>query len=154
MSRQKISPCLWFDDRIEEAVDFYVSVFGGRVTERAFYPESGRPLTIGFEVGDQQVIALNGGPHFTFNEAVSFFVWCEDQAEIDHYWRVLTADGGQESQCGWLKDKYGLSWQLAPKAMERLMLHNEDPAQAARVMQAMMQMKKIEIAVLERAYAG
>ena len=156
MSDQKIAPCLWFDDRIEEAVNFYISVFGGTITDRTFYPEGGpqpkhTPLTISFTLAGQAMTALNGGPHFKFNEAVSFFVSCDDQAEVDRYWELLTQDGGEESQCGWLKDKYGLSWQIVPKRLME-MWHDKDAARTGRAMQAMMTMKKIDIAAIERAH--
>lgn len=155
MPNPKIAPCLWFDNRIEEAVNFYVSVFGGEITDRSFYPEggpqpAGTPLTMSFTIAGQHVTALNGGPAVQFNEAISFFVNCADQAEIDRYWDLLTADGGQEIQCGWLKDKYGLSWQIASDAI--MTLWRGDPAKAGRAMQAMMGMKKLDIAALERAY--
>lgn len=158
ISAKKISPCLWFDNRIEDAVNFYISVFGGKILDTMHYPEGGpQPkgtvLTMTFILQDEEVIALNGGPHFKFNEAVSFFVKCKDQAEVDRYWNALTADGGQESQCGWLKDKYGLSWQIAPTAVLEYMT-DKDSAKATRAMQAMMKMKKIDIATVEQAHAG
>lgn len=157
MSEQKISPCLWFDDRMEEAVDFYISVFGGRVTDRTYYNDAGprpkgTPMTISCVIGDQEIVTLNGGPEITFNWAISFFVRCDDQAEVDRYWQLLLAHGGEESQCGWIKDRFGLSWQIVPKSM-LAMLHG-DPAKAARAMQAMFGMKKLDIAALERAYQG
>jgi len=158
VSTKKISPCLWFDNRIEEAVNFYISVFGGKILGTTHYPEGGpQPkgtvLTMTFMLQDEEFVALNGGPHFKFTEAVSFMVKCKDQAEADKYWDSLTADGGQESQCGWLKDKYGLSWQIVPTAMLKY-LTDEDPEKAARSMQAMMTMKKIDIAAIEKAHAG
>jgi predicted 3-demethylubiquinone-9 3-methyltransferase (glyoxalase superfamily) len=154
----QITPCLWFDDRIKEAVNFYISVFGGTIHETTYYGEGapqpkGTVLTITFTLQDQIFVALNGGPYFKFTEAVSFYVRCESQAEVDRYWDTLTADGGQESQCGWLKDKYGLSWQIAPTALLR-MISDKDAAKAQRAMQAMMTMKKIDIAAIEVAYAG
>jgi predicted 3-demethylubiquinone-9 3-methyltransferase (glyoxalase superfamily) len=158
MSEQKISTCLWLDHRIDEAADFYISVFGGRILGRTVYPEGapmpqGTTLTVTFRIADQELTILNGGPHFQYTEAVSIFVRCDDQAEIDRYWSALTADGGAEIQCGWLKDKYGLRWQIAPTAFMR-MLQDEDGARAGRAMQAMMGMKKLDIAALERAYRG
>ena len=114
----------------------------------------GTVLTVTFTLKDQEFIALNGGPHFKFTEAVSFLVDCETQAEVDHYWNKLTADGGEESQCGWLKDKYGLSWQIVPTRAARAASSDKDPAKAQRAMQAMMKMKKIDIAAMEKAYAG
>jgi predicted 3-demethylubiquinone-9 3-methyltransferase (glyoxalase superfamily) len=154
-SIKKISPCLWFDDRIEEAVNFYVSVFGGKILDRTNYPEGapqpkGTPMTITFTLQDEEFMALNGGPHFKFNEAVSFLVRCDSQDEVDLYWNVLTKGGGEESQCGWLKDKYGLSWQIAPTALLKY-VSDKDTARAQRAMQAMMKMKKIDIAAIEAA---
>lgn len=139
---------------------FYTSVFPhSRVKEERRYPP-GAPHDMGcrlmsctFELEGQEFIALNAGPVFRFNEAISFFVRCETQEEVDHYWSALTAGGGQESQCGWLKDQYGLSWQIVPNALGELM-GSSDSAAAARVMQAMLQMKKIDIAQLRAAYAG
>jgi predicted 3-demethylubiquinone-9 3-methyltransferase (glyoxalase superfamily) len=148
----KITPCLWFDDRIEEAVNFYVSVFGdGKILSMS--RQGDKVFTATFEIDGQRFQALNGGPLFKFNEAVSFSVRCETQAEVDYYWDKLTADGGQESQCAWLKDKFGLSWQIVPDALVKY-LTDKDPAKAGRVMQAMLQMKKIDIAALDRAAEG
>ena len=154
----QITPCLWFDNRIEEAVKFYISVFGGKIHDTNYYGDGapqpkGTVLTVTFTLKDQTFVALNGGPHFKFTEAVSFYVRCETQAEVDNYWNVLTADGGQESQCGWLKDKYGLSWQIAPTVLLRC-ISDKDPEKAKRTMQAMMTMKKIDIAAIEKAHAG
>jgi predicted 3-demethylubiquinone-9 3-methyltransferase (glyoxalase superfamily) len=156
--QNKITPCLWFDDRIKEAVDFYISVFGGEIENVSYYGDAvpqqkGKVLTVTFTLAGTRFVALNGGPHFKFTEAVSFYVKCKDQAEVDRFWDVLTADGGAESQCGWLKDKYGLSWQIAPDALLRL-IGDEDPAKAQRAMQAMMKMRKIDIATIEKAAAG
>lgn len=158
VSAKKISPCLWFDNRIEEAVKFYISVFGGKILQTTHYPDGapmpkGTVMTITFTLQDEEFIALNGGPHFKFNEAVSFMVKCKDQAEVDKYWNALTADGGQESQCGWLKDKYGLSWQITPTVLLACTT-DKDPEKAKRAMQAMMTMKKIDIAAIEKAHAG
>lgn len=151
---QKIKPCLWFDDRIEEAVKLYTGLFkNSRILETSHYPD-GRVLVITFEIDGEEVMALNGGPVFKFNEAVSLYVSCEDQAEIDRYWNALTADGGAESQCGWLKDKYGLSWQIGPPDSVIRLFSDKDSTKANRAMQAMMQMKKIVIADIEKAYAG
>jgi predicted 3-demethylubiquinone-9 3-methyltransferase (glyoxalase superfamily) len=155
----QITPCLWFDDRIEEAVNFYISVFGGEIRSTSHYGDAmpdkkGKVLTIVFRVKDQDFMALNGGPEFKFTEAVSFMVRCESQAEIDRYWKALTADGGEESQCGWLKDKYGLSWQIFPSVMPKLLGDTANPEKAKRAMQAMFTMKKLDIAALEKAYAG
>ena len=158
ISTHQITPCLWFDNRIEEAVKFYVSVFGGTIHSTSYYGEGapqpkGTVLTIVFALKDQEFMALNGGPHFKFTEAVSFMVRCEGQAEVDRYWNTLTADGGEESQCGWLKDKYGLSWQIVPSVMPKL-IGDKDSAKASRAMAAMMTMKKLDIAALEKAHAG
>jgi predicted 3-demethylubiquinone-9 3-methyltransferase (glyoxalase superfamily) len=162
---QKITPFLWFDHQAEEAAKFYTSVFKnskiGRILrydeEAAKVSESGRPvgsvLTIEFEIAGQKFVALNGGPQFKFNESISFVVNCETQEEVDYFWAKLTADGGEESACGWLKDKFGVSWQVTPTVLID-MLHDEDPKKAERVMKAMLQMKKIDIKTLKNAYAG
>ena len=157
---QKITPFLWFNDNAEEAVNLYVSIFkDSRINAITRYEEqgaavSGRPngsvMTIQFELEGQEFVALNGGPIFKFTEAVSFVVNCRTQEEVDEYWEKLTA-GGEESQCGWLKDKYGLSWQIVPIVLPE-MLQDKDPAKAKRVMEAMLQMKKIDIPTLKRAY--
>jgi predicted 3-demethylubiquinone-9 3-methyltransferase (glyoxalase superfamily) len=158
VSMKKISPCLWFDNRIEEAVNFYVALFGGKILNTAYYGEAGplpkgTVLTMTFTLHDEELMALNGGPHFQFTEAVSFMVKCRDQPEVDRYWNTLTADGGQESQCGWLKDKYGLSWQIVPAALLTY-ITDKDPEKAKRTMQTMMKMKKLDVATLEKAHAG
>jgi predicted 3-demethylubiquinone-9 3-methyltransferase (glyoxalase superfamily) len=155
---QKIVPSLWFDDKIEEAVNFYVSIFGdARITHTSRYGDNqpmpkGTVLTMTFELDGQEFMAINGGPMFKFTEAISFFVKCDSQAEVDHFWDRLV-EGGQESQCGWLKDKYGLSWQIVPNVLTRYMT-DPDTAKAGRVMQAMLKMVKIDIPTLERAAAG
>jgi predicted 3-demethylubiquinone-9 3-methyltransferase (glyoxalase superfamily) len=146
----RITPFLWFDANAEEAVDFYLTVFknsrrlGALQSDEAPHTPKGKPLTVTFELDGQKFTALNGGPHFKFNEAVSFVVRCDSQAEIDQYWSKLTADGGSESQCGWLKDKFGLSWQVVPAQLATLL---KNP----KAMQALMKMKKLDIAELERA---
>ena len=156
---QKITPCLWFDDRIEDAVALYTSVFpDAKVEKMTRYGDAGplpkgKVMTAVFQIAGHTFMALNGGPQFQFTEAVSFVVRCETQDEVDHYWTRLTADGGSEQPCGWLKDKFGLSWQIVPVALERY-LADPDPVKAQRVMQAMLKMTKIEIAALDRAYAG
>jgi len=160
---QKITPFLWFDDQAEQAAKFYTSVFKnskvGRILryDEASAKTAGRPagsvLTIEFEIGGQKFTALNGGPQFKFNESVSFVVNCETQNEVDYFWEKLTAGGGQESECGWLKDKFGLSWQITPTVLID-MLNDKDPKKAGQVMKAMMQMQKIEINKLKAAYAG
>jgi len=160
---QKITPFLWFDDQAEQAAKFYTSVFKNSKVDRILrYDEAsakaaGRPagsvLTVELEIEGQKFTALNGGPQFKFNESVSFVVNCEIQEEVDYFWEKLTADGGNESQCGWLKDKFGLSWQVTPTVLID-MLHDKDPEKAERVMHAMLQMKKIDIEKLKDAYAG
>lgn len=147
---QKITPFLWFDGNAEEAVDFYISIFkGGKKTGAAPGP-GGKPLTVTFQINGQDFIALNGGPMFKFTEAISFMVNCETQEEIDDLWGKLTANGGQESMCGWLKDKFGLSWQIVPPVLGKL-LSDKDSVKAGRVMQAMLKMNKLIIADLENA---
>ena len=159
MAKQKINTFLWFDTQAEEAATHYTSIFPlSQITNVARYGDAGpgpkgSAMTVSFELDGQEYIALNGGPHFKFTEAISLMVHCEDQAEVDALWDKLLAGGGQESQCGWLKDKYGLSWQIVPKALMRL-LSDPDPARSKRAMQAMLKMKKIDVATLERAAAG
>jgi predicted 3-demethylubiquinone-9 3-methyltransferase (glyoxalase superfamily) len=151
-----IVPCLWFDTQAEEAAHFYVSIFpNSKVTGVEYYGDAGpRPagtvITAEFELDGKPFLALNGGPEFTFDEAVSMQVLCADQAEVDHYWNSLTADGGQESQCGWLKDRFGFSWQIVPTRLTQL-LKDPDPGRARRAMEAMLRMRKIVIADLENA---
>jgi predicted 3-demethylubiquinone-9 3-methyltransferase (glyoxalase superfamily) len=159
---QKITPFLWFDHQAEEAAKFYTTVFKnsklGRILrygeEAAKVSSSRRPvgsvLTIEFELEGQKFVALNGGPLFRFNESISFVVNCETQEEVDYFWEKLTADGGHESQCGWLKDKFGVSWQVVPTVLID-MLHDKDPRKSERVMQAMLQMQKIDINKLKEA---
>ena len=156
----KISPCLWFDGQAEEAALFYTSLFPNShvlsvdrsPADTPSGPE-GMVLQVEFVLGDRSFIALNGGPDFTFSEAISMSIDCEDQAEVDRYWNALLEDGGEPSVCGWLKDRYGLSWQVIPKQLPA-MLKDPDRAAAKRVMEAMLKMVKIEVAELERAYAG
>ena len=156
---QKITPFLWFDTQAEEAANYYVSLFpNSKITSVARYGESGpgpagTVMTIGFELDGQAYTGLNGGPHFTFTEAVSFVVHCADQTEVDHYWNSLIADGGKESQCGWLKDKYGLSWQIVPQELLDLMSH-PDKAAVGRMFGAMMQMVKLDMPKLKAAFDG
>jgi predicted 3-demethylubiquinone-9 3-methyltransferase (glyoxalase superfamily) len=160
---QKITPFLWFDNNAEEAVNFYVSIFKnskvGKVTRynEASSKAAGRPegsvMTMEFQLEGQNFVAINAGPHFKFTEAISFVVDCGSQEEVDYFWEKLTADGGQESQCGWLKDKYGLSWQITPRVLIE-MIGDKDPQKSQRVMQAMLQMKKIDIPTLKQAYEG
>ena len=160
---QKITPFLWFDHQAEEAVKFYTAIFKnskvGRLLrygeEAAQISKSGRPvgsvLTIEFELEGQKFTALNGGPAFKFNESISFVVRCDTQKEVDYFWEKLTADGGEESQCGWLKDKFGVSWQVVPTVLID-MLHDKDSEKSERVMKAMLQMQKINIEKLKAAY--
>jgi len=151
----KIKPFLWFDDQAEEAAGFYTSVFrNSKIGRVARFPEgsprpAGMAMTVEFELEGQPFVALNGGPEFRFNEAVSFAVACKDQQEIDYYWDKLTA-GGKPVQCGWLSDRFGLSWQIVPKAMDEY-FSGKDPKRAERVMQAMLKMVKLDIGKLEEA---
>lgn len=153
---QKIVPNLWFDTEAEEAAKFYTSLFpNSSITDISHYGEAGpRPagtvLTVSFELDGQQFTGINGGPEFKFNEAVSFLVNCETQEEVDDLWDKILESGGEESQCGWIKDRFGLFWQIIPTALPRL-LQDEDSDRANRVMQAMLQMRKIDIATLENA---
>jgi predicted 3-demethylubiquinone-9 3-methyltransferase (glyoxalase superfamily) len=154
---RKIAPCLWFDDNAEEAVNYYISLFANSSIDKVmrwgeFSENKGKVLAMDFTIEGRPFMALNGGPHFKFSEAVSFFVECKDQAEVDMFWEKLTADGGAPSQCGWLKDKFGLSWQIVPARLMQLM-HDPDAAKATRVTQAMMKMTKIDVATLEKAAA-
>ncbi|HLZ27238.1 MAG TPA: VOC family protein [Chloroflexota bacterium] len=154
---QHITPFLWFDGQAEEAMNFYVSIFkNSKIGEVSRYGDagpgaSGTVMSATFQLDGQEFMALNGGPGFPFTEAISFFVSCQTQAEVDELWDKLGA-GGTPSQCGWLKDRYGVSWQIIPVALGQ-MLGDRDPARAGRVMQAMLQMQKIDIQALERAYA-
>lgn len=144
-ARPKIMPCLWFDGQAEEAANFYVSIFdNSRVL-------SVSPMVVTFELDGQPVMGLNGGPHFQFNEAVSMYVNCDSQEEVDYLWETLTANGDEESMCGWLKDKFGLSWQIVPTVLGDLM-SGDDTARAQRVTDALLQMQKLDIATLQRAY--
>ena len=154
---QKITTFLWFDDQAEEAARFYVSIFrNSKILDVSHYGASGpgKPgavMTVRFSLDGQEFIALNGGPHFKFNEAISLFVSCQDQAEVDALWNRL-CDGGGPGPCGWLKDRYGLSWQIVPTGLLP-MLQDPDPAKSSRVMQAMLAMQKLDIDTLKRAYA-
>ena len=161
---RSITPCLWFDGKAEEAATFYVSVFErSRITHVSRYGEEGRDvhgqapgtvLTVAFELEGQPFTALNGGPQFEFTEAISFQVMCETQAEIDRLWDALSAGGDEKArQCGWLKDRYGLSWQIVPTVLQQL-LADRDPAKAGRTMKAMLAMKKLDVATLQLAHAG
>lgn len=150
---KKITPFLWFDTQAEEAMNFYVSIFKHSRVLSVTPGPNGFAQSVSFELEGQEFIGLNAGPHFKFNEAISFFVNCETQAEVDELWDKLTAGGGEESMCGWLKDKYGLSWQIVPTALGQ-MLNDPDPEKAGRVMQAMLKMNKIDIPALQEAYDG
>lgn len=153
---QKITPFLWFDNQAEEAMNFYTSIFkNSKIGDVARYGEggpgpAGMVMTASFQLDGQEFMALNGGPHFTFTEAISLFVNCETQQEVDELWEKLS-EGGEESQCGWLKDKYGLSWQIVPTILSEL-LNDQDPEKSKRVMEAMLKMTKIDIKALKQAY--
>ena len=157
-SLHKITPHLWFDGNAEEAVNFYVSIFEfSRILNMSRYGDAGpgpkgSVMAISFELQGQPFAAVNGGPMFKFNEAISFLIWCDNQKEIDRLWSKLLP-GGQEQACGWLKDKYGLSWQIVPTAIPKMMT-DPDPTKSERVMNAFLKMKKLDIAAIERAYAG
>ena len=160
--KTKIIPCLWFDDRAEEAAKFYTSIFkGGKIKKTTHYMEAGREIhghaagavmTVEFQIAGQNFTALNGGPMFKFTEAISLQVMCETQKEIDYFWSKLS-EGGEPGPCGWLKDKFGLSWQVTPTMMGKL-FSGKDVKKAGRAMQAMLKMKKLDIAELKRAAAG
>jgi predicted 3-demethylubiquinone-9 3-methyltransferase (glyoxalase superfamily) len=163
IAKQKITPCLWFDSQAEDAANFYTSIFkNSKIKRTVRYSKAGKDvhggspgsvMTVEFELDGLTFIAINGGPIFKFTEAVSFQIPCETQEEIDYYWSRLTADGGQEGPCGWLKDKFGLSWQVVPAALaDMLMDHNSERAE--RVTTAFLQMQKFDIAKLKRAFDG
>ncbi|WP_149955159.1 VOC family protein [Zafaria cholistanensis] len=157
--KDKTAPCLWFATEAEEAARFYVGLIpNSRIVETSYYIEgqhlpAGTVLTVEFELAGRRYTALNGGPGFTFSEAVSIQLYCEDQAEIDRYWEALTADGGQESQCGWLKDRYGLSWQVVPRQISAFFT-DSDPAAVKRAWDALMPMRKLDLAALQAAFDG
>lgn len=148
---KKITPFLWFDTQAEDAMNFYVSIFKNSKVGSVSRGPDGKVFSVTFELDGQEFMGLNAGPRFKFNESISFFVNCENQAEVNELWTKLTADGGEESMCGWLKDKFGLWWQIIPKQLGELM-GDPDPAKAQRVTQAMLQMKKIDVAGLQQAY--
>ena len=147
-----ITPFLWFDTQAAEAMNFYASIFK-RSKVISVNRAQGRVISVQFELEGQQFMALNAGPHHTFTEAITFFVACETQREIDELWTRLTADGGEPSRCGWLKDKFGLSWQIIPNTLGRL-LSDKDPAKTTRTMSAMLQMEKLDLKKLQQAYDG
>jgi predicted 3-demethylubiquinone-9 3-methyltransferase (glyoxalase superfamily) len=149
---KKITPFLWFDNQAEEAMKFYVSVFKNSKVLGVSRGPNGQAQSVNFELEGQEFFGLNAGPQFKFNESISFLVDCKTQEEVDELWNKLTTDGGEESMCGWLKDKFGLSWQIIPTALSELM-NDPDPAKAKRVVDAMLQMRKIVIADLERPIA-
>ena len=160
----RINPCLWFDTQAEDAAQYYTSIFkNSKITKVSRYTEAGKEIhgkppgsamTVAFELDGQEFTGLNAGPAFEFNEAISLQVMCDDQKEVDYYWEKLSAGGDPSAQvCGWLKDKFGLSWQITPKALPKL-ISDPDPAKAGRVMNAMLKMKKIDVNELERAAAG
>ncbi len=161
--KQKITPFLWFDNQAEEAAEFYTSVFKrSGIDSQSVYEEEaaskvGQPkgsvMVVDFEIAGQKFIALNGGPKYKFNESISFVIDCKDQIEVDYYWSRLTADGGEESKCGWLKDKFGVSWQVVPTVLSELIAGN-DREGSQRAMHAMLQMQKLDIQKLQDAYEG
>lgn len=160
MARPKVYPCLWFDGRAEEAAEFYTGLVPDSHVDRVWRSPADTPsgpagmvLTVDFTLAGQQFQGLNGGPDFQFNESVSFVIECEDQAEVDRLWEALSADGGEPGPCGWVKDRYGLSWQIVPKAMTD-MLESEDADAARRAMEAMLQMSKLDVEELRRAFDG
>lgn len=159
MANQKITPFLWFDNKAEEAAQFYTSIFkNSKILQVSRYGDGGpgpkgSVMVVSFQLAGQEFTALNGGPRFTFSEAFSFVVNCENQQEIDEYWSKLTAGGGEESMCGWLKDKFGFSWQIVPAVLGSLM-SNKDPKKANRVMEALLKMRKLDIAKLKAAAEG
>lgn len=159
MAGEGFITCLWFDGQAEEAANHYVSIFkdarisGVHRVNDAGPGKPGTVMTVAFELNGQRFVGLNGGPEFTFNEAISFQIPCADQDEVDYYWSRLTGDGGQESECGWLKDRFGVSWQVVPTVLFEL-IGDPDPEKAARATRAMLSMRKLDIAELRRAHAG
>jgi predicted 3-demethylubiquinone-9 3-methyltransferase (glyoxalase superfamily) len=163
LKTSKITPCLWFDTEGEDAANFYVSIFkNSRITQISRYgkegfeihgKKAGTVMTVAFELEGQSFVALNGGPQFTFDEAISFQVMCESQQEIDYFWSKLAAGGGSEGPCGWLKDRFGLSWQVVPAALIEMLL-DKDAAKVGRVTKAFLQMKKFDLAALKQAFEG
>jgi predicted 3-demethylubiquinone-9 3-methyltransferase (glyoxalase superfamily) len=160
MARPKLYPCLWFDGKAEEAAEFYTSLLPDSRIDKVWRSPAETPsgpegmvLTVDFTIAGQQFQGLNGGPDFNFNEAVSIVIECDDQGEVDRLWETLTADGGEPGPCGWLKDRYGLSWQIVPKALNE-MVESTDKDAARRAMEAMLQMGKLDVEELRRAYEG
>jgi predicted 3-demethylubiquinone-9 3-methyltransferase (glyoxalase superfamily) len=158
MATDSLTTCLWFDGQAEEAANYYTSIFeDSRLGKATRYTDAGpgpagSVVTVEFELNGQKFVGLNGGPEFTFNEAISFQIFCDDQDEVDYYWSKLS-EGGEESVCGWLKDKYGVSWQVIPKVLPDL-IGDPDPEKAKRATEAMLGMRKLDIAALERAHSG
>lgn len=150
---QKITPFLWFDNQAEEAMNFYISIFKNSKVLNVSPGPNGIASSVSFELEGQQFIGFNAGPHFKFNEAISMFVNCQTQEEVDELWTRLSSDGGEEGQCGWVKDKFGLWWQVIPSALGELM-GDKDPERSKRVLDAMLQMRKIDIKTLKQAYKG
>jgi predicted 3-demethylubiquinone-9 3-methyltransferase (glyoxalase superfamily) len=156
--QKKIIPFLWFNENAEEAANFYVSIFkNSKVLSINYYPpesggKDGRVMTVKFVLDGEEFVALNGGPQFTFSEAISFWVKCDTQEEIDYFWENLS-EGGEKSECGWLKDKFGLSWQIVPSSIEEL-ISEEDPERKNRVLKEVWQMRKLDLKILEKAYRG
>jgi predicted 3-demethylubiquinone-9 3-methyltransferase (glyoxalase superfamily) len=158
-----ITPCLWFDAQAEDAAKFYCGIFErARITHVARFPDTGKEvhgkdagtvMTVAFEIDGQAFLALTGGPEFRFDEAISLILYCESQKEVDYFWTKLTEGGGRESACGWLKDRFGLSWQVTPAALPKMMT-DPDAKKTVRVMDAFMKMKKLDVATIEQAYAG
>jgi predicted 3-demethylubiquinone-9 3-methyltransferase (glyoxalase superfamily) len=150
---KKITPFLWFESQAEEAMNFYVSIFKNSKAGHVSPGPDGKAFSVSFELDGQEFMGMNAGPHHKFNEAISFYVDCKDQKEVDELWNKLTADGGEESMCGWLKDKYGVSWQIIPKQLGEL-IGGPDPEKSQRAIQAMLKMQKIIVADLQKAYDG
>lgn len=149
---QKITPCLWFDDHLDEAVEYYAKVFKGKIVDKSTWPD-GRLLTAHIDMLGTIFMLLAGNPRFAPNETTSFYIACKDQADVDYYWNRLVGDGGEESMCGWCRDKFGVSWQVVPDAVNRT-IAGPDAAGRGRAMEAMMKMRKLIAADLEKAYAG
>ena len=155
-----VTPCLWFDTQGEEAAKFYISLFpNSKITKVAHYGDAGpmprgTVMTVAFDLNGQPFLALNGGPHFKHSPAMSLIVYCKDQAEVDAYWEKLSSGGGEKSMCGWVTDKFGVSWQVTPTELVEKLVSDEEPERSNRVMAALMKMQKLDIAALRRAYAG
>ena len=159
MTGNGFTTCLWFDGQAEEAAQYYTSIFpGSSIGKTSRYTEAGpgepgSVIVVEFELNGQKFVGLNGGPQFTFNESISFQIFCDDQAEVDRYWEELTSGGGEESQCGWVKDRFGVSWQVIPKGLTDL-VGDPDPEKARRATEAMLSMRKLDLHEIEKAHAG